>query len=87
MDSSTETIRQIEALGARNEARLALGEAVYAAASARRLVRYAASILPASGNDRMAGDIATARAHLTDALAALDQFDVPAKLTLLEAAE
>jgi len=87
MDNITSAFDQIQAAGFRNEARLALGEAAFAAGTVRRLTVYAMSIMPGEPSPAMAADIADVRRALADASAALDRIDTRPAPSFLEAAE
>lgn len=86
MNITQGTIQQIYAMGARNEARLALGEAEFAASSARRLICYAASRLSGEGAVVTVDEVSRLRAIVLDALKAIDAL-APAEVAYLEAAE
>jgi len=87
MNSITSICDQIRDNGHRNEARLALGEAVFAAATVRRLTVYAMTIMAGELSPVMNADIAEMRRALADASAALDKLSAPAQPKFLEAAE
>ncbi|MDQ0303828.1 hypothetical protein [Ancylobacter polymorphus] len=87
MNSITDICDQIRDNGYRNEARLALGEAAFAAATVRRLTVYAMTIMSGDVSPVMAGDIKEMRRALADASAALDKMSAPAQPRFLEAAE
>lgn len=86
MDNITSAFNQIRAVSSRNEARLALGEAAYAAATVRRLSVYAMSIMEGELTGSMTADIAAMRRALADASAALDKME-PVAPAFREAAE